>query len=301
MATALDALLRVDFDRLPAAVHHSANAFRTKRCYLKENERVLRKHLPSLRSLYGRYAEGLGGVDATAAVLDARHLLSIANWLALLDHLGLLSSGQVGGWEARQLFLWSRIRSAADYSDRSERAMRCLYFEDFLEAMIRVACVVALPTDEEVREAAADDAGVYLLTYQESSPVEFTRFVQERKVVWHREPRQKVWRCLDHLMQYVVRLVESHTSRESHGRADMLISDSEAAQFAARRHRGMELGPVVGAPAGSARNLKEAAKAVHVRLLGALRKVRIFRGMGEPQLAKLRDCMVEAHFTRGEY
>ena len=36
----------------------------------------------------------------------------------------------------------------------SERRLRNLTFEDFLEAVVRVACVIALPTDRELVEAA---------------------------------------------------------------------------------------------------------------------------------------------------
>lgn len=40
--------------------------------------------------------------------------------------------------------------------------MRSLSFEDFFEALVHVSLMKALPTDEEVEEAGALDAGVLI-------------------------------------------------------------------------------------------------------------------------------------------
>ena len=43
---------------------------------------------------------------------------------------------QVSVLEAKLIFSWSRIRSVSDYSDHSQRRLRNLVFEDFLEAIV---------------------------------------------------------------------------------------------------------------------------------------------------------------------
>lgn len=274
--------------------------------YIKEVDRVLRRHLTTLRSMYARYAEGFKDhADVAGQGLNARHLLSAGEWLACLHHLGLLDSGQVNQVEAKQIFLWSRIRSCDDYSEASERNLCNLFFEDFLEAIVRVACVMALPTDEEIKEAGAEDGGQFLLWYEAAAPREFENFVLQRKQPWHREPRQKVWRCLDHFLTYIARLVETNTSREAtrgHGDADMIVSAQEAAQFAELRHKGVVLQRMPTADKDETERdrrgnaFRMALLNVSARLLASLQRVELFSTMGSVELERLRDCMVEAPF-----
>lgn len=35
---------------------HNSNSFRARYCYLREVDQVLKKHLPSIKALYARYA-----------------------------------------------------------------------------------------------------------------------------------------------------------------------------------------------------------------------------------------------------
>ena len=121
------------------------------------------------------------------------------------------------------IFKWSRIRSARDHSDMSEVRLRNLYFEDFIEALVRVCTTIALPTDAEVTESGLADGGEYLRVLR-TSDKEFQRYVSKQKTGWSREPRQAVQRCIAHLMSYLVRVFEGNTSRVKHGKADMVLS-----------------------------------------------------------------------------
>ena len=67
------------------------------------------------------------------------------------------------------IFLWSRIRSIAGVSDHDEVRLRHLYFEDFLEALVRLATVIPLPTDEMLVEAEMTHAGMFMYTNVEMS------------------------------------------------------------------------------------------------------------------------------------
>ena len=56
---------------------------------------------------------------------------------------------------------------------RSNRRAAC--------AAVRMATLVALPTDEDIREVGAADAGEYLLALQERAPKTFRRFLESHR------------------------------------------------------------------------------------------------------------------------
>ena len=56
--------------------------------------------------------------------------------------IGLFQNKQMTEVRAKLIFMWSRIRGCRDGSDRSTRNLRNLYFEDFLEALIRLSVQV---------------------------------------------------------------------------------------------------------------------------------------------------------------
>jgi len=77
------------------------------------------------------------------------------------------------------IYKWSIIRAKPSHSVASERKMRQHQFTDFLEALVRVACVIALPTDAELEAAGVHDAGEYLHALQDAD--ELNDFVAKRK------------------------------------------------------------------------------------------------------------------------
>merc|ERR1711965_576189 len=94
---------------------------------------------------------------------------------------------------AHMTFKWSIIRTASDYSAASISKVRNMMFEDFLEALVRVASVIALPTDVEVKQAGAEDAGEFLIELINGVlPHHLKAFVDARRVAWLHEPRQAV-------------------------------------------------------------------------------------------------------------
>ena len=57
--------------------------------------------------------------------------------------------------EGTLCFVFSRLRVVDEESERGKRRMHYLSFEDFLEAVVRLATVKALPTTAELAAAAA--------------------------------------------------------------------------------------------------------------------------------------------------
>lgn len=118
VSDAIDQLFRVDFaPRVPRAAAYHANAYRKRYLYLERVDHVLRKHLKTIRSLYDRYSDF--GEDDFADKLGSTSLMSIGEWMACCTHLGFFDYQMLSFYEAKIIFLYSRIRSVRDHSDRS--------------------------------------------------------------------------------------------------------------------------------------------------------------------------------------
>ena len=300
--------------RLPDRARQDSNTFREKYCYSREMDKVLRRHLKLLNQLFTRYsdlAEGAG--DAKLEVLDSSSMMSIREWMAMINHLGFFQSGQLSFYEAKLLFIWSRIRTAKDNSKSSLTRMRNLYFEDFMEAIIRLSMLVALPTNEDLGELEMSDAGEYLLSLAHDSPSLYRSFLRDRKGSFLGPPRQHIWLCTDHLLKYLKRLLGVNVGPRPTGQARKMsteLSDRHVTNFARQRTRGVELVFVpddagrVGDETPSPRQTKSHAagmRAVKERLLGSLRNVKQLITWPEHRLLKLLGCMSDAPFAEGEF
>ena len=108
-----------------------------------------------------------------------------------------------------------------------------LQFEDFLEAIVRLSTMTGWPTDAEIDRAGYTDAGEYLLSLQPFSAV-YERFAAEHAAAWDEEPRQPIERCVDHLISWVIRVVEGALYGVSgcvFGGEDMRLTEKEVAAF----------------------------------------------------------------------
>jgi hypothetical protein len=203
------------------------------------------------------------------------------------------------------IFMWSRIRGQLDHSRKAIVRLRHLFYEDFLEAIVRLSTMCSLPTDEDIQEAGAMDAGDYLITLQEKDPHAYSIFLRERKQSWNTMPRQVAHRCVDHLISVMIRTIESNTAikKTPHGielqEANREISASEARQFMKRRRSGMELKRCINENMRS--DVINLMAKVRERLEACLRKVPIFSKLDRGQIALLRDSMTEAQYKRDAF
>jgi hypothetical protein len=299
VSDAIERCCREIATNLPREIEQSSNEFRSRWCYVEATDAVLRKHAVTLRNIYDTYSELHH--DMQRRQLTHRRLLSCGEWLAFVGHMGFLRTGNLNILEAKLIFTWSRIRSVSDYSDHSQTRLRNLTFEDFLEAIVRLSLMVALPTDAEVAAVGAEDAGSYLLQLR-SRKEELFEFIQTRKRPWHREPTQHASRCVDHLLSLVARIIKLNTSGTKGRAGGPVITKEEAQAFASRSatkaSSSLHLSVEAQHDAGT---FTTALGAVAARLLQALAQVPTFGGLSQEQLVLVRDSMSEAPFEAGAY
>ena len=227
VSCALSQFFNADLDvHLEAAAKQDSNAFRRRYCYTAAMDAVLQRHAPSLRVLYEMYAQA----DAAAAAdgLATKKLLSFVEWTRLTKDLRLVSP-QFTSRHATLCFVWSRMRVVDEAKASSRARMVHLTFEDFLEALVRVACMKSFPTDRQIEQAGCADAGHFLLQLQ-CYPSLHAEFVAEHAQHWYSEPRQPACRCVDHLIALIIRTVEGSTE----GSNNLILTRGEAKAFMAR-------------------------------------------------------------------
>ena len=182
------------------------NIFRRAHCYNQPTDTVLRRHEASLRVLFNEIA--------TTTNEKIGPLVMFATWSKLIQRLDLLDV-DVSERDASFCFTASRMCVSSPYSARGHHTSMGLPFEGFLEGLVRVACLKALPTDDEIREAEMPDAGAYLTWLATADEQAYEELIESRGTAWGAEPPQPADRCLDHLLSIIVRVIEGKTSAQS--------------------------------------------------------------------------------------
>ena len=305
---------------LPAEALQDSNAFRKQRCYLELTDNALRRHAPSLRSVFDVYARTNRNLSDE---LQHARTMSVGEWLALLEHTGLLESGQISFFGAKLVFKWSMIRARPDRTSESERKLRQLTFVDWLEALVRLACLMALPTDVQLEASACADAGEFLHGLQDAG--ELDAFVAANKVGWREPPKQHVSRCVTHLIALLVRTVKHDVNANAPAPALVPaaaqsaagdggggggtrgapsqsegVSEQEAIKFEERRRSGRTLSHVQ-ASAALLDGIRASESIVRGRQLASLRAVEIFGALSDEQMLTLCASMSQAQYLEGEY
>lgn len=162
---------------------------------------------------------------------------------ATMQHLAITAPRRAGPWLSSPAFL-TRTRDhshvgPSSYSDpcvvclvQSLAASWCHYgTASFLEALVRVSTLKALPTDYEVAEAGHEDAATYLTALMATDEAAYAQLVRERAVEWGAAPRQPADRCVAHVIAMVLREIEEETA----GRDDLRVTEKEARLWVAER------------------------------------------------------------------
>ena len=227
VSNALHKLLADELRRhAPLAALADRNTFRQRHCYIEPVDKVLRRHEPSLRALYGRWAAG-----NTYDKARERAALSYPEWMAMCEQLELIDAVFTVR-RARLVFLWSRMRVVNEASGGARLRVTHLLFEDFLEAIVRVALAKALPTDAEVRAEGCSDPGEFMINLREH-PDRCMRFVHEHSAVWdaydgvNAMPRQPAASCVEALVWLIVRTVKGQPTGPLSGSTTLSEGDVE--------------------------------------------------------------------------
>ena len=282
---------------LPPTALVEPNAFRKKYCYIESTDTVLKQHLVTLRLLYSSYA-AVGNYGANdASKLEDSGLMSLGEWLTFVQHAGLFELELIDAKQALQAFAWCRIRSCEDYSSRSEMRLRHLFFEDFLEALVRMASVVALPTVEEVEAAGAEDAGAFMCALYATSRDDYKNFVSRRTHSWFEHPRESIHRCVGHLISIIVRVIASNGAA-TQGGGSVVFNKRVVDRCIRRIMDGDSLKIPSAAVSG---DVLGAMRAVDEHMCSALRKVPAFAGLADEQIGTLRNALSVARYEDGEY
>ena len=123
----------------------------------------------------------------------------------------------------RLAFLW-RISSRSKVGNMKESN---LPFEGFLEALVRLACLKAAPTDEELVNAGCANAYQFLTELQLHDPGMYSSFLEVNAAPWGEAPRQPVSRCIDHMVCIIIGTIEHHTSGGKATETDGNLSKKE--------------------------------------------------------------------------
>lgn len=283
--------------RLPPVALLSSDEFRRHYCYTEAVDRVLRKHEPFLRMLYATYAVlGNDGLNDQSTLTSTSHM-SIGAWLEMNSNFGLVELGLVSVTQLMQAFNACRIRASTEYSATQEMRLRLLFFEDFCEALVRVAYVIALPTPDDVSRTLADDAGDFMIALLQGADDKFRQFVARRGGCWLGHPHQRIQGSLACLLALMMRLIDANT--KFGGLAEGSLSRTHLAAFAKKRCGGAKLEIPKATFNGS--NLPLVVEEIRAHNFRVLSGVPAFTELNEEQIGLLLDSMSKAKFNSGDY
>jgi hypothetical protein len=209
------------FSSVFAQATQDSDAFRRASCYTEKMDRVLRKHLPesfepehcccccwlaaaagccwehlprmaryeaALRCVFHEYTNV---VRYTLSDTCSNDLLSWQEWIRLMDDLGWFDAtpmeelAQFTRPDAALCFVWARMAVFNEMSKSDRSRFLQMDFEEFVEALIRVASIKLLPRRSEAKAFGFADVGATVLRLKASSRYE--AFLQMRKELFDEE------------------------------------------------------------------------------------------------------------------
>ena len=109
-----------------------------------------------------------------------------------------------------------------------------LPFEGFLEAIVRMATLKALPTDAEIEAYDCADAASYFIKLRADEEDRYQQILNSRGNQWGAPPKQPIARCVSHVCSMIVRRVEEDSGGTS-ATVDMDVTWQEA-KFWCKKH-----------------------------------------------------------------
>jgi len=205
-----------------------ADDFRTDVCYTAAMDAALMRNAPALRVIFTGLAKiafeesrSGGGVTPLPKMGSAQQVkregakwilvpghVSITLWRKFTDNIGLLG---LDNREQTFCFVWAIMVVIDGYSTAGGVKERHLPFEGFLEALVRLATVVPLPTDEQLAACNKASAGAFLANIVYDDPT-FDAMCAVQKTEWGGVPDPsrggEMPRRVEHLVDVMVRTIK---------------------------------------------------------------------------------------------
>ena len=192
-----------------SALFCDANEYRTANAYHEKMDGVLRKNEATLRAIFESYAFGIGNMHDKLNKVD---VMVYEEWLQFIGHT-LDWGPEVGDRKVAQCFAWARMLVVDEHSVAGRAKQLRLTFEDFLEAMIRLCELKALPTDEELKKAEHTDAGEYIKTMRTERPPEaYEAWVTAAQLAISSGTVDPLPRRMHHMIRMLIALVQDTVS-----------------------------------------------------------------------------------------
>jgi len=141
----------------PKESWHDPDVFRRNRLYRLHVNDIFERHETWLKELYKFYSNtGSDAKDMTAG--KSGILLSLDEWTNFVLDVGLVDT-EVTERELSLCFIWSQT-FVSDEIKRREKMIHCMHV-DFFEALARICCFKALPTDAQMEKVGATTCKQY--------------------------------------------------------------------------------------------------------------------------------------------
>ena len=225
LADALVSLFSNDFHpKVDRRTLVDIQAFRNLFVYVQDIDTILKAWERTLRNIFNHYAFGDGAVGGDSST----ELLGYEEWRDLLIDLELYGQ-DLTHREVALSFVWSRMRIVDER--KSAARVQQLNFDEFLEALIRVAAFKAIPLDEEVYDAGCEDAGELMIRRQSLPPAQQAKLIEANMRDWDDPLPQPMSSLLEGLLSYVIRVMERAVYGDNCTKYDGKISLNEVKKF----------------------------------------------------------------------
>uniref|UniRef100_A0A7S4C2M6 Uncharacterized protein n=1 Tax=Chrysotila carterae TaxID=13221 RepID=A0A7S4C2M6_CHRCT len=224
LSDALEELLQTDIRPRVSSeclLLEEADAFRKRHLYTEQMNEVLCKHEPSLRAIYAAFGTAAGAIST--GELRSPDLLDYSEWLQFVESAALLD-GRVTPRQGALCFLASRMAVINESSHDSRMRMVNLTFEDFMEAIVRMSCLKALPTVEEIDDEGCGNAAEFYAQLK-ASQTRYESFVNEYSQQGFNDPRQPMHICTDHLCQIIIHEMEVKIAKSGNYKGEVSTAD----------------------------------------------------------------------------
>jgi len=224
VSDALDRLIGIDITSQLTDAHAHPDSFRRAYLYSQPVAQVFQFHEASLRQIFSAIARCGGVKNSSAETMDLKE------WMASLHAMEIVGA-DLTDREAVLCFVWSRMAVADATSLRGVIKDSSLKFEDWLEAIARLACLKALPTCQEIRDAGCTTTGQYMDMLHEQDETAYCELLKgkERKTEWGGVPtHQPFFHTLSHMIELMICRIEKKLGVTG---GDMQISETEMARW----------------------------------------------------------------------